>query len=60
MSSDTVRGALNELGGDGPPLVFTHANGFPPEVYRVVLDEPVPDADDSLHALLPGVLRFIV
>jgi len=26
-----------ELGGDGPRLVFTHANGFPPGAYRTLL-----------------------
>lgn len=27
-----------EIGGEGPPLVFSHANGFPPETYRVFLE----------------------
>jgi len=26
--------AWTDRGGDGPPLVLTHANGFPPETYR--------------------------
>lgn len=30
--------AWTEIGGQGPPLVFTHANGFPPETYRVILE----------------------
>lgn len=30
--------AWNELGGAGPRLVFTHANGFPPESYRTLLE----------------------
>ena len=29
----------SEWGGDGPPLVFAHANGFPPASYRVLLEE---------------------
>jgi pimeloyl-ACP methyl ester carboxylesterase len=28
-----------DWGGVGPPMVFTHANGFPPSTYRSVLDE---------------------
>jgi len=30
-------GAWSEIGGEGPPLVFTHANGFPPATYGVLL-----------------------
>lgn len=30
--------AWTEIGGQGPPLVFSHANGFPPETYRVFLE----------------------
>jgi pimeloyl-ACP methyl ester carboxylesterase len=30
--------AWSEIGGDGPPLVFTHANGFPPGAYRTMLE----------------------
>jgi pimeloyl-ACP methyl ester carboxylesterase len=30
--------AWTELGGDGPRLVFTHANGFPPGAYRILLE----------------------
>jgi pimeloyl-ACP methyl ester carboxylesterase len=28
-----------DLGGDGPQLHFAHANGFPPETYRVLVGE---------------------
>jgi len=28
-----------EWGGNGPPAVFGHANGFPPETYRLLLEE---------------------
>jgi len=28
--------AWTDIGGDGPPLVLTHANGFPPETYRII------------------------
>ena len=31
--------AWSEWGGEGPPLVFAHANGFPPATYRVFLEE---------------------
>lgn len=31
--------AWSEWGGDGPELVFSHANGFPPATYRVFLEE---------------------
>jgi pimeloyl-ACP methyl ester carboxylesterase len=31
--------ALSERGGDGRPLVFAHANGFPPPTYRVLFEE---------------------
>ena len=30
--------AWTAIGGQGPPLVFSHANGFPPETYRVMLE----------------------
>lgn len=30
--------AWTEIGGQGPPLVFSHANGFPPGAYRVMLE----------------------
>jgi pimeloyl-ACP methyl ester carboxylesterase len=30
------REAWSEWGGAGPPLVFTHANGFPPDTYRLL------------------------
>ncbi|MEE4270530.1 MAG: alpha/beta hydrolase [Thermoanaerobaculales bacterium] len=36
--SDIADSAWRNLGGDGPPLVLTHANGFPPETYRVLLE----------------------
>jgi pimeloyl-ACP methyl ester carboxylesterase len=29
--------AWSDWGGDGPPLVFAHANGFPPATYRRLL-----------------------
>lgn len=32
------KNAWSEIGGEGPPLVFSHANGFPPETYRVLLE----------------------
>ena len=31
--------AWSEWGGNGPPLVFAHANGFPPATYRMFLEE---------------------
>lgn len=31
--------AWSDWGGDGPRLVFAHANGFPPATYRVLLEE---------------------
>lgn len=31
--------ALSEWGGDGPPLIFAHANGFPPGTYEKLLRE---------------------
>lgn len=31
--------AWSDWGGDGPLLVFAHANGFPPATYRVLLEE---------------------
>jgi hypothetical protein len=30
--------AWTDRGGDGPQLVLTHANGFPPEIARLVID----------------------
>ncbi|MCW8985576.1 MAG: alpha/beta hydrolase [Thermoanaerobaculales bacterium] len=35
----TPQEAWSEWGGDGPQLVFAHANGFPPATYRVFLQE---------------------
>ena len=35
-------GAWTDIGGDGPPLVLTHANGFPPETYRVTIEALTP------------------
>ena len=35
-------GAWTDMGGDGPPLVLTHANGFPPETYRTILEALMP------------------
>jgi len=29
--------AWTEFGGSGSPLIFTHANGFPPGAYRTLL-----------------------
>lgn len=34
-----------DFGGDGPPLVFLHANGYPPGCYRSLLT----DLSDSCH-----------
>lgn len=34
--------AWNRIGGEGVPLVLTHANGFPPETYGTVLNALVP------------------
>lgn len=31
--------ALKPYAGDGAPLVFAHANGFPPDVYKPLLDK---------------------
>jgi len=31
--------AWSEWGGDGPQLVFAHANGFPPAAYRMLIEE---------------------
>jgi pimeloyl-ACP methyl ester carboxylesterase len=31
--------ARSDWGGDGPQLVFAHANGFPPATYRMLLEE---------------------
>ncbi len=31
--------AWTEWGGNGSAVVFGHANGFPPETYRVLLEE---------------------
>jgi len=38
-SSTAPKEAWSEWGGDGPALVFAHANGFPPATYRLLLDE---------------------
>jgi pimeloyl-ACP methyl ester carboxylesterase len=35
-STDDVRVALHDLGGDGPPLLFLHATGFHGRCYRTV------------------------
>lgn len=34
--------AWTELGGSGPRLIFTHANGFPPDSYRTLLEMLTP------------------
>jgi pimeloyl-ACP methyl ester carboxylesterase len=34
--------AWTDLGGDGPQLVLTHANGFPPGTYRTTLEALLP------------------
>ncbi len=34
--------AWADWGGDGPQLVLTHANGFPPETYRTTIDALMP------------------
>lgn len=36
------RSAWKWVGGEGAPLVFTHANGFPPETYRTLLEALFP------------------
>jgi pimeloyl-ACP methyl ester carboxylesterase len=28
-----------DFGGEGPPLVFLHANGYPPGCYRALLED---------------------
>lgn len=38
-STDDVRIAVHELGGDGPPLLFAHATGFHGHVWRAVAAE---------------------
>ena len=46
-----------EWGGEGPPLVFGHANGFPPETYRIlyeVLSSTFSVASFAARALWPG------
>lgn len=37
-STDGVRIALHDLGGDGPPLVFVHATGFHGRCYRRIAE----------------------
>lgn len=37
MTVNPPTDAWTELGGAGSPLVFTHANGFPPAAYRTML-----------------------
>lgn len=39
-----------DLGGDGPPLHFLHANGYPPECYRPLLD--LFQANYHVHGML--------
>ena len=34
--------AWTDWGGDGPQLVLTHANGFPPETYRTTIEALMP------------------
>jgi len=43
---------LNDFGGQGPTLHFTHANGYAPGVYRVFLSELARD-----HRVLAAELR---
>jgi pimeloyl-ACP methyl ester carboxylesterase len=42
--------AWTRIGGEGDPLVFTHANGFPPETYRRLLDGLLPRFQVSAFA----------
>ena len=38
MAGTPPDAAWTEIGGNGQPLVFTHANGFPPGTYRALLE----------------------
>lgn len=46
-------GAWTDIGGDGPRLVLTHANGFPPETYGTVIETLLPSFRVSTFALRP-------
>jgi len=41
------------MGGDGPPLVLTHANGFPPETYRIISEALTPHFSVAIFAQRP-------
>ncbi len=45
--------AWTEWGGDGPRLVFSHANGFPPASYRALLDRLTPSFEVASFAHRP-------
>ena len=46
LTTDGVRVAYDDLGGDGPPLLFAHATGFHGQVWRPVAAELA----DAFHA----------
>ena len=50
-SSDGVRVALHDLGGDGPPLLILHATGFHGRSYRAVAEH----LTDHFHVWAPDL-----
>lgn len=50
-SSHGVRVALHDLGGDGPPLLMLHANGFHGRCYRAVAEH----LTDHFHVWAPDL-----
>ena len=46
-------GAWTDWGGDGPPLHFAHANGFPPASYRSLLERLAGDFQVATYADRP-------
>ncbi|MEM7142081.1 MAG: alpha/beta hydrolase [Actinomycetota bacterium] len=50
-SSDGVRVALHDLGGDGPPLLFLHATGFHGRCYQQVANH----LHDDFHVWAPDL-----
>lgn len=50
-STDGVRVALHDLGGNGPPLLFLHATGFHGRCYRAVAEH----LHDDFHVWAPDL-----
>lgn len=50
-STDGVRVALHDLGGDGPPLLFLHATGFHGRAYQQIADR----LHDAFHVWAPDL-----